>query len=240
MSSKLVSLKSFALAAVVVVCGFATVQANTYTLGPNNFTVVGNTDGGGTRANFDFTNPITLAPNAYALSNFSFEASQAGDAVPVLATVTGTAGSGSETYTIIAVGNDAIVSGAGMNSLAEHSVFQVTSTEKVYAGFVNVTTRIFHAPIGVWPKNKVLKLVGLYWRTVLIDGLQPIALGPMTRGLKWTKEEVDLWLEKVLLSYMDAFLLLAIMNAACIPLVIMTIKKRSANKEKTIVVVSDH
>ena len=31
------------------------------------------------------------------------------------------------------------------------------------AGFVNVTTRIFHVPIGVWPKNKVLKTVGLYW-----------------------------------------------------------------------------
>ena len=29
-----------------------------------------------------------------------------------------------------------------------------------------------------------------------------------------------------LLSYMDAFLLLAIMNACCIPLVLMTIKKR--------------
>ncbi|TAQ85201.1 hypothetical protein B7494_g6477 [Chlorociboria aeruginascens] len=59
------------------------------------------------------------------------------------------------------------------------------------AGFVNITTRIFHVPIGVWPKNKVLKMVGLYWRTILIDGLQPIALGPMTRGLKWSKEEVE-------------------------------------------------
>lgn len=43
-----------------------------------------------------------------------------------------------------------------------------------------------------------------------------------------------------LLSYMDAFLLLAIMNACCIPLVIMTIKKRSDNKQQKPVVVSDH
>ncbi|TVY90503.1 Secondary metabolism regulator, partial [Lachnellula willkommii] len=53
------------------------------------------------------------------------------------------------------------------------------------AGFTNVTTRLFHVPIGTWPRNKVLKMVGLYWRTILIDGLQPIALGPMTRGLGW-------------------------------------------------------
>jgi hypothetical protein len=73
------------------------------------------------------------------------------------------------------------------------------------AGFVNVTTRIFHVPIGVWPKNKVLKIVGLYWRTILIDGLQPIALGPMTRGLKWKKEEVDVWLAEVRMAYMDGW-----------------------------------
>ena len=71
------------------------------------------------------------------------------------------------------------------------------------AGFVNISTRIFHVPIGIWPKNKVLKMVGLYWRTILIDGLQPIALGPMTRGLKCTKEEVEVWLVEVRKAYMD-------------------------------------
>ena len=43
-----------------------------------------------------------------------------------------------------------------------------------------------------------------------------------------------------LLSYMDAFLLLAIMNACCIPLVIMTIKKQQAGAPAAKVVVSDH
>lgn len=71
------------------------------------------------------------------------------------------------------------------------------------AGFVNVSTRIFHVPIGLWPKNKVLKMVGLYWRTILIDGLEPIALGPLTRGLKWTKEQVDVWLVEVRKAYME-------------------------------------
>ncbi|KAG4433674.1 hypothetical protein IFR05_010842 [Cadophora sp. M221] len=73
------------------------------------------------------------------------------------------------------------------------------------AGFVNVSTRIFHVPIGLWPKNKVLKMVGLYWRTILMDGLQPIALGPMTRGLKWSKEQVEVWLIEVRKAYMDAW-----------------------------------
>ena len=73
------------------------------------------------------------------------------------------------------------------------------------AGFVNVETRIFHVPIGTWPSNKVLKMVGLYWRTILINGLQPIAMGPLTRGLKWTREQVDAWLVQVRDAYMDGW-----------------------------------
>jgi SAM-dependent methyltransferase len=72
------------------------------------------------------------------------------------------------------------------------------------AGFVNVSTRIFHIPIGTWPRNKVLKLVGLYWRTILIDGLEPIALGPFTRGLGWSRSQVDGFLEEVRTAYLDA------------------------------------
>ncbi|KAG9231341.1 S-adenosyl-L-methionine-dependent methyltransferase [Amylocarpus encephaloides] len=73
----------------------------------------------------------------------------------------------------------------------------------IQAGFVNVSTRIFHIPIGTWPKNKVLKKVGLYWRTILIDGLQPIAMGPLTRGLGWTRDQVEVWLVEVRKSYFD-------------------------------------
>jgi len=71
------------------------------------------------------------------------------------------------------------------------------------AGFVNVTTKIFHIPIGPWPKSKVLKMVGLYWRTILLDGAQPIALGPLTRGLGWSKEEVEVWLVGVRKAYLE-------------------------------------
>jgi len=73
------------------------------------------------------------------------------------------------------------------------------------AGFVNVSTRIFHVPIGTWPKNKVLKMVGLYWRTILEIGLQPIAIGPLTRGLGWTREQVEVWLIEVRKAYKDTW-----------------------------------
>jgi Methyltransferase domain len=72
------------------------------------------------------------------------------------------------------------------------------------AGFINIETRIFHVPIGTWPKNKVLKTVGLYWSTILIDGLSPIALGPYTRGLGWSKEQVDIWLMTVRKAYLES------------------------------------
>jgi hypothetical protein len=71
------------------------------------------------------------------------------------------------------------------------------------AGFINITTRIFHVPIGKWPKNKVLKVVGLSWRVILLDGAQPIALGPITRGLKWSREQVEMRLVDVRRAYMD-------------------------------------
>ena len=46
-------------------------------------------------------------------------------------------------------------------------------------------------------------MVGLYWRTILIDGAEPIALGPLTRALGWTKEQVVNWLPQVRKAYMD-------------------------------------
>ncbi|KAI2469739.1 S-adenosyl-L-methionine-dependent methyltransferase [Annulohypoxylon bovei var. microspora] len=75
-------------------------------------------------------------------------------------------------------------------------------------GYVNVTERIFHIPIGTWPKNKTLKSVGLYWKTILLDGIQAIALGPMTRGLLWRREQVEALLVSVRKGYHDNSLLL--------------------------------
>ncbi|TVY38586.1 Secondary metabolism regulator [Lachnellula occidentalis] len=65
------------------------------------------------------------------------------------------------------------------------------------AGFTNVTTRTFTFP---WA---LLKMVGLYWRTIVTDGLLPIAMGPMTRGLGWDREQVEVFLVDVRNALMD-------------------------------------
>ena len=48
---------------------------------------------------------------------------------------------------------------------------------------LSCATELTKRPIGTWPKNKVLNMVRLYWRTTLIEGLLAIAMGPLTRGL---------------------------------------------------------
>jgi hypothetical protein len=45
--------------------------------------------------------------------------------------------------------------------------------------------------------------VGLSWKAILLDGAQPIALGPLTRGLKWSREQVETRLVEVKKGYMD-------------------------------------
>jgi hypothetical protein len=71
------------------------------------------------------------------------------------------------------------------------------------SGFVDVTERILYVPIGIWPKNQVLKIVGHYWRTILTDGLEPIALAPLTRGLKWDVKQVEALSAEAREGYMD-------------------------------------
>ena len=72
------------------------------------------------------------------------------------------------------------------------------------AGFVNVEEKVFKIPLGIWPKNKTMKLIGLYLRTVIYDGLQGLSLGPFIKGLKWAPEEVEVFLVGVRKSLMDA------------------------------------
>lgn len=71
------------------------------------------------------------------------------------------------------------------------------------AGFVNIEEKVLKVPLGTWPKNKTMKMIGLYLRSVIYDGLQGIALGPFTRGMKWTPNEVEVFLVDVRKSLMD-------------------------------------
>jgi hypothetical protein len=71
------------------------------------------------------------------------------------------------------------------------------------AGFINVQEKILKIPIGTWPKNKTLQMIGLYGRCVIYDGLEGNSLGPFTRGLGWTTDEVQAFLVGVRKALMD-------------------------------------
>lgn len=72
------------------------------------------------------------------------------------------------------------------------------------AGFVNIHEKIWKVPIGAWPKDKHMKMIGAYNRCVIYDGLQGICMAAYTRGLKWSKEEVETFLVGVRKSLMDS------------------------------------
>ncbi|KAF5559592.1 TAM domain-containing protein [Fusarium phyllophilum] len=65
------------------------------------------------------------------------------------------------------------------------------------AGFVNIRHEIKKVPVGPWAKDPSLKMIGLYNRSVIYDGLYAITIGPFTRALGWTPEEVEVFLVKV-------------------------------------------
>jgi hypothetical protein len=87
--------------------------------------------------------------------------------------------------------------GVEMNA-AEHNEGRLRE-----AGFTDITHNIKKVPVGSWPRDAALKTVGMYTRTVIYDGLQAITLRPLTRGLGWTPEEVELFLVNVRKDLLD-------------------------------------
>jgi hypothetical protein len=72
------------------------------------------------------------------------------------------------------------------------------------AGFVNVEEIVLKLPLGIWPRDKLLKRAGLYWRVAISDGLRNICSRVFTRGLGWTMEAIDVYLVEVRKSLHDA------------------------------------
>jgi hypothetical protein len=52
-------------------------------------------------------------------------------------------------------------------------------------------------PVGPWPKDKRLKNVGLFEMVNMDEGLESLSLMLFTRALKWTREEVLMFLMDV-------------------------------------------
>ncbi|KAK2049476.1 methyltransferase domain-containing protein [Colletotrichum somersetense] len=72
------------------------------------------------------------------------------------------------------------------------------------AGFERVEERVWKVPIGTWPRDQNLKTIGLYNRSMLIDALQAVSMAPLTRGLKWSAAEVEVFLIDVRKSLMNS------------------------------------
>jgi hypothetical protein len=72
------------------------------------------------------------------------------------------------------------------------------------AGFQDVQEKVWKVPIGPWPRDPKLKKAGLYNRAIMCDALQAVALAPLTRGLKWTTAEVEVFLVDVRKSLLDS------------------------------------
>ena len=76
--------------------------------------------------------------------------------------------------------------------------------EKVIdAGFINGAERTLKLPIGPWPRHELLRKVGSHYLAVIRDGLQAIALRPLTKGLGWSPEAVEIYLSQVRQSLND-------------------------------------
>ena len=58
-------------------------------------------------------------------------------------------------------------------------------------GFTNANTRNTIVPVGSWPQKRKLKELGAVCVVFTVRALQAMTLGPLTRGLGWTVEEVE-------------------------------------------------
>ena len=62
------------------------------------------------------------------------------------------------------------------------------------AGFVNIKQHIAKLPMGGWPKNKVLKEVGILNVEQALMGLEGLVLRLFTQALGWSIPEVEVFL----------------------------------------------
>jgi len=62
------------------------------------------------------------------------------------------------------------------------------------AGFVNVTCKVLKVPIGTWPRDRRMRLIGHYCKMVLVDLITAMAAKPFKK-LEMSDQEVRLLLE---------------------------------------------
>lgn len=58
-------------------------------------------------------------------------------------------------------------------------------------GFVDIAEQIIQIPFNSWPADQRQKEVGRWYNLGLLQGLEAMSLGPLTRMLNWSKIDVD-------------------------------------------------
>lgn len=58
-------------------------------------------------------------------------------------------------------------------------------------GFVEIQEQVIKVPLNPWPADPHLKDIGRWFNLGMVQGLEAVSLGPMTRIFGWTKEDVD-------------------------------------------------
>lgn len=71
-------------------------------------------------------------------------------------------------------------------------------------GFVEITERSVKCPIGTWPRDKVMKEIGLFARQMKYDGVEAFILSLFTKVLKWDAEKVMEFAEKAKKELMNS------------------------------------
>lgn len=57
-------------------------------------------------------------------------------------------------------------------------------------GFVDVKTVVIKLPLNTWPADPHLKEIGRWYNLGLMEGLEAVSLGPLTRVYRWPAEDV--------------------------------------------------
>ncbi|EEP80536.1 predicted protein [Uncinocarpus reesii 1704] len=62
------------------------------------------------------------------------------------------------------------------------------------AGFVDVVEVVQKWPMNNWPKDPVMKEMGMWNLVNMLEGMHAATMAPFTRGLAWSPQEVELLL----------------------------------------------
>ncbi|KEF50943.1 uncharacterized protein A1O9_13005 [Exophiala aquamarina CBS 119918] len=71
------------------------------------------------------------------------------------------------------------------------------------AGFVDIQTQVFKAPIGAWPKDRKLRDIGIFLQAQMSRALEAVTLGYFTRALGWSELETKVFLAQVRNEFND-------------------------------------